>query len=349
MTEPTTPASLRSVQRGLLVRLLDEQSQRWRQGPGMPVEAYLRDHPTLAAAPEAALDLVYNEVLQRQGRGETPLLEEYACRFPHLADPLRARFEVHGALGASTTAADVPLSVAPDGPTGPGTVTVTEGGMDHGQGGGVPGYEILGELGRGGMGIVYKARQVHADRLVALKVIRADRLEDFPPQQRQEWLQRFRTEAQAAARLEHDHVVTVHEVGEHAGQPFYSMRYVEGQALAPLLRGGPLPGRRAAALLEAVARAVAHAHQHGILHRDLKPRNILVDASDRPYVADFGVAKWSGAGCQPGEAGMTHTGALLGTPSYMAPEQATDAARVSAASDVYSLGATLYDLLTGRP
>src|SRR5262249_34324132 len=153
-------------------------------------------------------------------------------------------------------------------------------------------YELFEVLGRGGMGVVYRARQRDADRIVALKLIRADRLEDFPPEQRREWLERFQTEARAAARLEHDHVVTVYQVGEVAGQPFYSMRYVEGRSLADVLAGAPLPGRKAAGYLEAVARAVHYAHEHGILHRDLKPRNILVDGADRPYVADFGLAKY---------------------------------------------------------
>jgi WD40 repeat protein len=213
-------------------------------------------------------------------------------------------------------------------------------------------YDLLQELGRGSMGVVYKARQRSANRIVALKVIRADRLEDVAPEQHKEWLERFRTEAQAAARIEHEHVVTVHEVGEwragdvHPPVLFYSMRYVEGQSLADMLRDGPLPGRRAATYLEAVARAVHHAHTCGILHRDLKPRNLLVDKSERPYVADFGLAKCLAI---TGEAGLTHTGVLLGTPSYVSPEQAQDAAHATAQSDVYSLGATLYAVLTGRP
>jgi WD40 repeat protein/tetratricopeptide (TPR) repeat protein/predicted Ser/Thr protein kinase len=213
-------------------------------------------------------------------------------------------------------------------------------------------YELLEELGKGSMGVVFKARQRSADRFVALKLIRPERLEHVPPDQHEEWLQRFRTEAQAAAHIEHEHVVAVYEVGQwHTGEtgppvPFYSMRYIEGRSLAEVLLDGPLPNRKAAAYLEAVARAVEQAHTCGVLHRDLKPRNLLVDKSDRPYVADFGLAKCLAIA---GEAGLTHTGMMLGTPSYVSPEQAQDAAHATAQSDVYSLGATLYALLTGRP
>jgi len=206
-------------------------------------------------------------------------------------------------------------------------------------------YELLDKLGAGGMGIVYRARQRSANRIVALKLIRPERLADLEPAKRQQWLDRFQAEAQATARLEHEHIVTVYEVGSIDGVPFYSMRHVEGRTLADVVRDGPLENRRAAAVLEPVARAVDHAHRAGILHRDLKPRNILFDSSDRPFVMDFGLAKWLDRGSK----GATQTGEIFGTPEYMSPEQANDSSRVTTASDVYSLGATLYDLLTGRP
>jgi serine/threonine protein kinase len=205
-------------------------------------------------------------------------------------------------------------------------------------------YELLEVIGRGGMGVVYRAWQRSARRLVALKFLRAERLNELAPTQRREWLERFRIEARATARLEHEHVVTVYEVGAGGDCPFYSMRYVAGRSLADLIRGGPLPPGRAAALLEAAARAVHFAHEHGILHRDLTPRNVLVDGNDHAYVTDFGLAKWLESA-----PGLTRAGDWLGTPSYMPPEQAEDAARVTPASDVYGLGATLYALLTGRP
>jgi serine/threonine protein kinase len=200
-------------------------------------------------------------------------------------------------------------------------------------------YELLNEIARGGMGVVYKARQVELDRIVALKMILAGRLAA------DEDLVRFRTEAEAAARLQHPNVVTVYQVDEIDGQHFYSMEFVEGKTLAQRLAAGPLPGRVAGRYVRQVARAVHYAHQHGILHRDLKPSNILIDPQDEPKVTDFGLAKRLG-----GDSGQTRTGAVLGTPSYMAPEQAAGKVRdLGPACDVYGLGAVLYELLTGRP
>jgi serine/threonine protein kinase len=193
------------------------------------------------------------------------------------------------------------------------------------------------------MGLVYRARQRRADRIVALKIIRPDHLEGSSEEQRQEWTARFAREAQAAARLEHDHLVTVYEVGEADGIPFYSMRYIAGTGLADVLHNGPLANRRAAACMAKVARAVDYAHRQGVLHRDLKPRNILIDTRDEPWVTDFGLAKCSGT------PDLTLTGAWVGSPPYMAPEQIKDAAHVGPAVDIYSLGATLYHMLTGRP
>jgi WD40 repeat protein/predicted Ser/Thr protein kinase len=205
-------------------------------------------------------------------------------------------------------------------------------------------YELLDRLGGGGMGVVYRARHRRLGKVVALKMIRPDRLAECPADRLREWLERFRTEAQTAARLEHEHLVSVYEVGEIDDQPFYAMRYVEGRSLAELLRDGPLPGPQAAAYLEPVARAVHYAHEQGVLHRDLKPSNILVDAQGRPFVTDFGLAKWPGAAPD-----LTQSGTCLGSPPYLSPEQAQSTASATAASDVYGLGATLYALLTGRP
>jgi WD40 repeat protein/tRNA A-37 threonylcarbamoyl transferase component Bud32 len=205
-------------------------------------------------------------------------------------------------------------------------------------------YRLLERIGQGGMGEVYRAEQRSADRIVALKVIRADRLNQLSFGEHQEWLERFRREGQMAARLQHDHIVTVYEVGEIAGQHFYSMRYVDGHTLSEILRQEIVPSRQAAQYLEPVARAVHAIHLQGMVHRDLKPRNILVDKEGRPYVTDFGLAKWSTSDSE-----VTHTGAWVGTPSYMSPEQAENPTEVGAKSDIYSLGATLYELLTGRP
>ncbi len=228
----------------------------------------------------------------------------------------------------------------------------------------VDGYEILHLLGRGGMGAVYKAKQLHLDRVVALKLIRADLGAGA------EERARFHTEAEAAARLQHPNIVQVYEVGGQGGVPYIALEFVGGGSLAEHLGGTPLPPRQAAELLEVLARAVHHAHERGVVHRDLKPSNILLAvargplsvapdaetpwADDRPRprdfgqpkITDFGLAKCLGAAA----ARQTRTGEILGTPSYMAPEQAAGSAhRLGPACDVYSLGAILYELLTGRP
>ncbi len=206
-----------------------------------------------------------------------------------------------------------------------------------------PSYTVIRPLGQGGMGEVYLARQNSADRLVAIKIIRPDRVTGGKLDS--QVVARFRREIKAAARLEHDHVVSVYDVGEWQGQPFYSMRYVPGETLRQRLNQGPLDGRVAAAMIRDVASAIAAAHQAGILHRDLKPHNILIEQdTNRPLVADFGLAKVMG-----GSEEMTVEGAVFGSPPYMAPEQALNAAQASEASDVYGIGATLYHALTGRP
>jgi serine/threonine protein kinase len=210
--------------------------------------------------------------------------------------------------------------------------------------GAVPGYEILGELGRGGMGLVYKARQLRLNRTVALKVLLAGAHAGA------EALTRFRTEAQAAARLQHPHIVPIHEVGEHDGQPYLVLECVDGGSLKQHLDGTPQPARPAARFVELLARAVHHAHQEGVIHRDLKPANILLDPEGQPRVTDFGLAKqWDTTGDAPAN-GPTQSGAIVGTPSYMAPEQAAGrTSEVGPAVDVYALGAIFYELLTGRP
>jgi serine/threonine-protein kinase len=200
-------------------------------------------------------------------------------------------------------------------------------------------YELLEELGRGGMGVVYKARQKSLNRLVALKMILRGELASEAD------LTRFRAEAESAARLDHPSIVQVYDVGESDGHAFFTMKYVEGSTLRQIAARGPLPPRDAARYLAAICLAIDFAHQHGILHRDLKPSNILIDRDDRPLVTDFGLAKRVEGGSS-----LTGTGAILGTPSYMAPEQAAGSrGHLSPATDVYSLGTILYELLTGRP
>ena len=200
-------------------------------------------------------------------------------------------------------------------------------------------YELLEEVGRGGQGVVFRARQKSLNRTVALKVISLGQWAS------KAHLKRFRLEAEAAARLEHPGIVPIHEVGERDGSCYFSMKFVEGGQLDEVARREPMPIRRAVELIAKVARTVHYAHEHGILHRDIKPGNILLDAKGEPHLTDFGLAR-----LVESESSVTHTLDVLGTPSYMAPEQAVgNNAAVSSVTDVYGLGAVLYQLLTGQP
>ena len=201
-------------------------------------------------------------------------------------------------------------------------------------------YELLEEIARGGMGVVWKARQSSLNRTVALKMILAGQLAG------QTEVQRFRREAEAAANLQHPNIVAIHEVGEHDGQQYYSMDYVAGRDLGALVReSGPLAPARAAECVKTLAEAVHFAHQRGTMHRDLKPQNVLIDAAGIPHITDFGLAKFVER-----DESLTQTGAAMGSPSYMPPEQAAGHLdQVGPHSDVYGLGAILYELLTGSP
>lgn len=199
-------------------------------------------------------------------------------------------------------------------------------------------YELISEIARGGMGVVYKARHTKLNRVVALKMILGGRFSSADD------IQRFQMEAAAAARLDHSGIVSVYDIGEHEGQAYFAMKYVEGGSLGDhmdALRGNP---GEAARLLVAVARSVHHGHVRGILHRDLKPANILIADDGEPLVTDYGLAKSTGD-----ESNITKTGAVVGTPSYMSPEQAAGSNNLTTATDVYAIGAMLYELLTGRP
>lgn len=200
-------------------------------------------------------------------------------------------------------------------------------------------YELREELGRGGMGVVFRARQLSLGRDVAVKMILRGRLASDQD------LQRFLSEASATARLQHPQIVPVYEVGDIDGRPFFSMKLIEGSSLADRLADGPLPERQVAQWIAVVARAIAYAHRQGIVHRDLKPSNILFDDNAVPMISDFGLAKRFGV-----EHDLTRSGMLVGTPSYMSPEQASGRREdVGPASDIYSLGCVLYHALTGRP
>jgi tetratricopeptide (TPR) repeat protein/WD40 repeat protein len=282
----------------------------------------LEDH--LAAVPEAerpALlrELVLLEVDYRRLAGEQPGADELLARFPGLD---RAWLDgVLSATGSSATLVLPGVSAAPDLPV-------------------IPGFEVLGELGRGGMGVVYWAWQPGPNRPVALKMILTGA--HASAEQRS----RFRTEAEAVGRLQHPNIVQIFQIAEQGGRPFLAMEYVEGGSLAQKLTGTPLPSGPSAELAETLARAVQSAHERGIVHRDLTPANVLLTADGAPKITDFGLAKLIiGAG-----AAQTQTGEIMGTPSYMAPEQASGQTRETGpAADVYALGAIFYELLTGRP
>jgi serine/threonine-protein kinase len=287
---------------------------------------------------EAVLADLVDALSHARGRAALQLLDTMAAAHPALAGQLR---ELFAAMSMADAVADestilerrgAPLRPPPPRPDGflPGAVALPATFGD---------YELLEEIGRGGMGVVYRARQRSLDRIVAVKMLLRRDLAS------QADLARFRSEAEAAARLDHPAIVSIFEVGECDGHPFYSMQFVEGTTLARRLAAGPVPPREAALLLASVAEAVHVAHARGVLHRDLKPSNILIDSVGAPHVSDFGLAKRL-----EGSESVTHTGAILGTPCYMSPEQAAGSrGDVGATSDVWSLGAILYQMLTGRP
>lgn len=288
------------------------------------------------------------ELSRRQRHNEPIQLESMVSRNPDLADELRQ-------LWAAAQMADAlarPSETLPQLPAFSAIRLPQQFGD----------YQLIRELGRGGMGVVYEARQQSLNRIVALKMVLHGELASVADRAR------FRAEAEAAARLIHPNIVQVYEVGDVAGQPYFAMQFVPGQTLSRRLDDGPLAPRDAARLMANVARGVDHAHQNGVLHRDLKPANILLrtpdsgsrnekpgeDKSHRsairnpqcevPMITDFGLAKLVGAG-----GSLTATGAIVGTPSYMAPEQGRAEKELTPAADVYALGAILYECLTGRP
>jgi hypothetical protein len=301
----------------------------WQGGQRPRIEDYLAGAAP-PEQPELLRELVALEIDYRRKAGEDPSADEYRARFPALASVAlpESRAARHPG-GSSKPAAQLPA---------------------------VPGYELLQELGGGAMGVVYWAWRSSLTRTVAVKMIRAGA--DARPQE----LARFRVEAEAVSRLEHPHIVQVYEVGQVGNCPYLALEYVDGGSLARRLAGTPLPARQAARLLELLARAVQYAHHRGVVHRDLSPANVLLATSEppegvllggsgearyyQPKVTDFGLAKlFIGGGPT-----LTHSEAVLGTPSYMAPEQAAgDVKEVGPAADVYALGAILYECLTGRP
>ncbi|MBY0524594.1 MAG: serine/threonine protein kinase [Gemmataceae bacterium] len=274
--------------------------------------------------------------LQDLHEGRQPESNSLLQRHPELASMLRC-LEGLNHLAAppnpATQAADSRVTIAHRASAMLEGAGAPNGELDFGN------FELLGEIGRGGMGVIWKARQKDLDRIVAIKMILANHLAS-PVQ-----VERFVAEAKTMAKLHHPNIVRIHETGQVAGQHYFVMEYIAGSSLAERARAGTVSPEKAARYVCTIARAVAHLHAQGIVHRDLKPSNILLDENDEPYVTDFGLVKMLGAGSQ-----ATTTGAILGTPAYMAPEQAAgQSEKVGPLSDVYSLGAILYDLVTGRP
>lgn len=332
---------------------------RLKEGEAVGVEFYLERYPELAADREVVLALLSSEFGLRRRQNPNLDASEYYRRFPHLRDEL-SRF-----LGTLVRKADTdggpdaphgegPADSGPDSPTVAGGTPVpaaaTAATLPQ-----VPGYEIQGVLGRGAMGVVYRARHVRLNRLVALKMILGGA--HASAEQRE----RFLIEARAVARLQHPNIVQIHDVGEHEGRPFFSLELVGGGSLDRYLAGVPQAARASAELVASLAQAMESAHAAGVVHRDLKPANILLAVAGSPptdgvarlpgpgplipKITDFGLAKQL-----DDESGQTQSGAILGTPCYMSPEQAAGrGSAVGPAADVYALGAILYQMLTGRP
>jgi serine/threonine-protein kinase len=305
---------------------------RWQEarerGQPLTPEELCRDYPELL--PELRREIALLEHVDRLRGGDEPSsVSPPAPPLPCWPD---------GRASPPVAAAAAPTLIPATEPAGPPASSAT---LPR-----VTGYEILGTLGHGGMGMVYRARQVPLNRLVALKMLRADVAAG--PGERA----RFRAEAETVARLQHPNIVQIYDLGEHEGRPFFSLELLEGGSLARRLGGQALPPRQAAQLVEVLARAMHAAHEHGVVHRDLKPSNILLAGHPDtplpqcvPKITDFGLVKRL-----DGSEGLTISGTVMGTPAYMAPEQAAGHNRdIGPPCDIYGLGAILYECLTGRP
>ncbi|HEY2253302.1 MAG TPA: serine/threonine-protein kinase, partial [Planctomycetaceae bacterium] len=325
---PLSSASLFAVMRV-------DQRGRWAVGQPLPAERYLAQYPQLLADQETALDFIYGELLLRERHGEVLNVEEFVARFPAFGAMLRKQIMLHRAVHADPATDDrLP---------------------DEGRDRAVPAhdrYQIVREVGRGGMGIVYEARQAGVNRVVALKVLSSGT--HAAPEQRS----RFRAEAELVGRLQHPHIVQIYEAGHQDGLPYLALELVSGGSLRSRLTGAPQSPEWSAGLVETLARAVHAAHQAGVVHRDLKPGNILFtsghsgesasrapdvswSADEIPKIADFGLAKaFSGSRENESSESLTKTGDILGTPSYMSPEQAAGRTReIGPPTDIYALGA----------
>ena len=339
----------------LFASLLDFQAERWQRGEEILVEEILQTHPTLADTPEILMDLIYGELLCRENIGRATSVEEFVRRFPNLEDSIRRQFAVHNGLpktGLLNDSTNI-LSSSLDGWSQRQarkdlTIALPK----------IPQYEIEEEIGRGGMGVVYKAVHLKLKRTVAIKMLRDRVLADATT------LTRFRSEAEAIARLRHPNIVQIYDFGEHDGLPYLSLEYIEGETLSKWCNGSRPSVTQCLQMMQIVARAIGFAHRAQIVHRDLKPANILLALIDtatlhdssmvaadglgsswQPKVTDFGLAKLTSDGGEE----LTKSEAILGTAAYLSPEQAWGKSRdVGPATDIHALGVILYELLTGR-
>jgi serine/threonine protein kinase len=335
---PSTDPTLSPDEMERVDRACDEFEAAWKSGQRPELRSFVQD-PSTPLGKFMLGELLKVELAYRVQRGEQPVAEEYQACFPEHANLIAAAF----GLGATESVAELnrrelstptapPLAVSTQ---SPGTAARAS----EERWPSIPGYEIVGELGRGAMGIVYKAWQQRAKRHVALKVIRDGFLAG--PEHRR----RFRKEAEAAAQFQHPNLIRIYEVDEHQGVMYFSMELGQGPSLDKKLAGRPLPAREATELALTLAEAIHYAHEKKIVHRDLKPANIVLTEDGRPLITDFGLAKRL-----DGDSAPTLTNAVMGTAAYMPPEQARgDAKHAGPLADVYSLGAILYELLSGQP
>ncbi len=346
-TGPTSPAKLEDLFLRLLSlapeaareAVLAHQRQCWEAGTPQAAEIYLRHLKTQGAEESLAVEVIQQEIHLRAERGETPPYDEYLERFPAHESALRELWAGDQTI-AHEPVAQQAVEENLEGhtlewPASAETVTVKPAPAQF-----PAGYEILRELGRGGMGIVYLARKEGSERLVALKLLKPGK----PRTPR--WQSRLRREAQALALLKHPTVVQLHADGTEEDVPFLAVEYIPGESLTSRLRQGALAPRRAAALVRTLARGLQDVHLRGVIHRDLKPANILIDKDNQPRIIDFGLAQ----GPADTNGTITGPGVVVGTPGYMSPEQANGQyEQHGPTTDVFGLGVILYEALTGRP
>lgn len=341
MTKLDSPVEINSLKRAQRVdQLCDEFESAWQSGTRPNWREWLGRVPIDEQA-ELLVELLPLDVAYRARRGERPVIEEYSDRVPlaereWLSSLIQSNVGSLDGGGAASRDSERNQSGETLAQKGPGEVAVGDVEPFRSP---LPDYEIVGELGRGAMGVVYLARHTRLGRTVALKMVLAGGHASAGE------LARFRAEAEAGARLHHPHIVQIYDYGEHEGRPYLSLEYVSGGTLAERISGVAQPPREAARLVEALAEALRHAHDAGIVHRDLKPANILMSPHGVPKISDFGLAKQVESAH-----GATVSGMVLGTPRYMAPEQAAGQSHaVGPAADIHALGAILYELVTGQP